>query len=152
MSTTHFVVAVETTHDVDQAVADAWVDQLQAWHGVVSQGPGGHLVVTLTLPAESLASAAATGVIIAEWLAPALVVEVMPEKVRDARQGWAPLPELLSVSEAATRLGVSRQRVLHLINAGDLPAERVGTAWVLSAAAVDARAVARVQETGPAIL
>ena len=140
MSTTQFVVTVETTHDVDEDVADAWVDQLQAWHGVVSHGAGGHLVVTVTLPAESLASAAATGVIIVEWLAPALVVEVMPENVWDARQEWTPMPKLLGVSEAAERLGVSRQRVLQLIDAGGLPAERVGKAWVLPAGAVDARA------------
>jgi excisionase family DNA binding protein len=38
---------------------------------------------------------------------------------------------LLSVTETAKRLGVIRQRVLQLINAGKLPAVKVGTTYVI---------------------
>ncbi len=37
----------------------------------------------------------------------------------------------MSVTETAKRLGVIRQRVLQLINAGKLPAVKVGTTYVI---------------------
>ncbi|MEV8565914.1 helix-turn-helix domain-containing protein [Streptomyces sp. NPDC051322] len=43
----------------------------------------------------------------------------------------------LSVSEAAERLGVSRQRILARIHAGELPARLVGGRWVLMLEDVD---------------
>lgn len=39
--------------------------------------------------------------------------------------------QLLSVSEAANYLGYSRQHVLRLINAGQIPAKRVGRSFVI---------------------
>jgi excisionase family DNA binding protein len=42
--------------------------------------------------------------------------------------------ELLSVAEAAERLGVHRTRVNQLIASGDLPAQRVGRAYAVRAA------------------
>ena len=38
---------------------------------------------------------------------------------------------LISVTEAAKRLGVIRQRVLQLIDAGRLPAMKVGSTYVI---------------------
>lgn len=38
---------------------------------------------------------------------------------------------LLSVTEAATRLGVSSRRVRALIDAGRLPAQKIGRTWVI---------------------
>lgn len=43
----------------------------------------------------------------------------------------------LSVSEAAERLGVSRQRALALVHAGELPARLIGGRWVLMLEDVD---------------
>lgn len=43
----------------------------------------------------------------------------------------------LSVTEASNRLGVTGSRVRQLITAGDLPATRVGRAWVLDDADVE---------------
>jgi excisionase family DNA binding protein len=50
---------------------------------------------------------------------------------------------LVSTTEAAELLGVSRQRVLQLVTSGQLPATKVGDTWVLPRAAVAARAAAR---------
>jgi excisionase family DNA binding protein len=44
------------------------------------------------------------------------------------------MTDLLTLAQAAHRLGVSRQRVHWLIQAGRLPAERLGHAWVIRAA------------------
>lgn len=42
--------------------------------------------------------------------------------------------DLLTVAEAAARLGLSRQRVHALIQAGRLPARRFGHAWAIAEA------------------
>lgn len=51
--------------------------------------------------------------------------------------------ELLSTSEAAARLGVSRQRVTELVAHGQLRARRVGNRAVIERSAVEARRAAR---------
>jgi excisionase family DNA binding protein len=48
------------------------------------------------------------------------------------------MPELVSVTEAAERLGVSRQAVLQRLASGSLPGTKVGTTW-----AVQERALTR---------
>jgi excisionase family DNA binding protein len=44
------------------------------------------------------------------------------------------MTDLLTLAQAAARLGISRQRLHGLIRAGRLPAERLGNAWVLKEA------------------
>lgn len=46
--------------------------------------------------------------------------------------------ELLSTSEAAALLGLSRQRVLQFISAGRLPAQMVGRQYVIRRADLEA--------------
>lgn len=131
----HFVIEVETTGR-DLRDADRWVSHLEPWHGVVSVSPTGNLVVTLSLPAEDLAQACATGLALITRLTQPVTVQAQPESLRDTREGWQPVPELLSVTESAALLGVSRQRVLQLIEAGKLPAARIGNVYGLPASAV----------------
>lgn len=47
---------------------------------------------------------------------------------------------MISTQEAARRLGVSTRRVVALIGAGDLAAERMGRVWLVDEASVEARA------------
>lgn len=49
---------------------------------------------------------------------------------------------MLSTAEAARRLGVSPRRVRALVESGELAAERVGRAWAIDEASVQARAEA----------
>lgn len=44
--------------------------------------------------------------------------------------------DLLTTTQAATRLGISRQRVRQLIALGQLPAHRFGRDWLLEPQAV----------------
>ncbi|WFR70895.1 helix-turn-helix domain-containing protein [Prescottella defluvii] len=46
----------------------------------------------------------------------------------------------MSVTEAASALGVSRQSVLNVINPAKLPATHIGDTWVLREAAINAHA------------
>jgi excisionase family DNA binding protein len=41
------------------------------------------------------------------------------------------IPDLVSVTEIAERLAVSRQAVLKMISSGRLPARQAGTTWVV---------------------
>lgn len=132
-----YVIEIETRHR-DHDDADAWVERLAPWHGVVTAGPTGNLVVVLSLPAEDLVQACATGLAVLrdQGLPPGLAVTAQPESLRDERAGWSPVPELLSLAEAGERLGVSRQRVLQMIDSGKLPAVRVGKVYAVPAAAL----------------
>lgn len=49
--------------------------------------------------------------------------------------------DYLSVSDAAVRLGLSARRVRQLAASGELPADRIGRSWAVSAEAVDRRAM-----------
>ena len=133
--TEHYVLEVETTVR-DPKSADAWVSQLIAWHGVVTGSPSGALVIVITVPAENLNQACATGLAIVSQLTEPLAIRALPEALRDRRSGCQPVPELVSVTEAATLLGVTRQRVLQLIETGKLPATRIGNAYGLPASAI----------------
>jgi excisionase family DNA binding protein len=45
--------------------------------------------------------------------------------------GYTLMEKLLSVAEAAEKLGVHRTRINQLIDSGDLPAARIGRAYVI---------------------
>lgn len=52
------------------------------------------------------------------------------------------VPDLLSVKDAATRLGVSEQRVRTMLRSGEIEGRQIGKRWVVSPASVEARASA----------
>lgn len=49
-----------------------------------------------------------------------------------------PAPEVVTVKEAAERLGISKQAVLKRIHKGTLPAEKFGWQWMIRAEDLDA--------------
>jgi excisionase family DNA binding protein len=114
-------------------VADDLIDDLASFHPAVSTSARGWLEVRISLPAETLAQATriATLVISDATGAEPIACEVMTEAEFDAREGWAPLPQLVSVTEAAKLLGVTRQSVLERIQRGTLQGEKVGDTYVL---------------------
>ncbi len=118
-------------------VVDDVIDKLAAYHPALGDSARGWASATISLPAETLVQACSTAaaVVAAAYGAPALACEVMTETEFLARQGWEPVPDLVSVSEAAELLGVSRQRVLQRISEKSLPATRVGRDYVIPRAA-----------------
>lgn len=140
MTVVDYTVTVETAVKATPAGGDAVLDALADYHAAVWPSDTGRLVVVLTLPAESLRQAVSTGLALVEQTTGrAVTVEALPTDVADARDGVPVLPALVGVSEAAEILGVSRQRVLQLVAAGTLPAQRAGNAVVLQRAAVERR-------------
>ena len=64
----------------------------------------------------------------------------MAEPVRDPH-----IPDLLSLQQAATRLGYnSKQGLLNRVHRGEIPCARVGTAVVFRAEVIEALAAAEV--------
>ncbi len=124
---------------IDNDGIDLVMKRLAQHHPGLGASPRGWLDATISLPAESLAQATVTAVAVisSAYGAAAIACEVMTETERDARDTFVPLPELISVAEAAEVLGVSRQRVLQRINDRTLPATRVGRDYAIPRTAVE---------------
>jgi excisionase family DNA binding protein len=133
-------VELETTV---YAAAEKLHEQLAAgdFHPSVGFSPRGWLDAQITLPAESLVQAAQIASAVLRDLTglDAVAIEVMTEAEFDARQGFVTVPELLSVTEAAEELGVSRTRVQQLVDARQLEGTKVGNAVVIPRSSVEAR-------------
>lgn len=133
------VVGVERrASELDPDALDAVMERLGAFHAALGESRRGWASATISLAAESLAQATATAAAVVgqAYGAEPISCEVMTEKEFDLRQGWEAMPQLVSVSEAAQLLGVSRQRILQRITEKSLPAERVGRDWVIARGAV----------------
>jgi len=127
------------SRDLTDTTTDTAMDALAAFHPSVWQSDRGWAGATISLPAENLAqaSAAALAIVAAAFGGSAAIAcEVMTEDERDAREGWEATPELLSVTEVAEKLGVTRQAVLQRIASGSLPARKIGREWAIPAGAL----------------
>ena len=125
---------------------DDLVDALVDYHPAVSRSERGWVEAHVTLPAETLRQAATSALAIAEAASAAaldgagvLVLEVLPTAEFDERNGLVPMPKLVSVTEAAERLGVSRQAVLQRLESGSLAGTKVGKTWVVQEGALRGR-------------
>ena len=96
-------------------------------------GPAGRIRVTISIQATSLARAAARGSEILSQRHPLRCVRVLREQDRDDDLE----DELLSVSQAAQALKISRASVVKRIDAGSLPASKIGNTYVIPARALD---------------
>lgn len=98
----HYVVEVELDlHNPGEETLDRIMDAITDHHGVVAGAAGGGVTVVATVPAESLRQAVALGLAVAGEHGRPVGVTAWPERVRDVREGWVPIPDLLGVTEAA---------------------------------------------------
>lgn len=134
MATTYSVHIEFDRRDVLAAEAERILTQLENWHAAVGHSPRGYVDVQMTFPAEDLARAASTALALAAPIVKAqpIRVEAMTEAEFDARLGEVPMPELVGVTDAAEILGVSRQRVLQMVDEGKLVGTRIGKSIALA--------------------
>lgn len=123
---------------IPPAALDAILDELAGHHPAVVAGPTGEAEIVITLPADDLTQAIATARALLTRHRP-IGLEVIPTDMWDKRQDTAPVPELLSVTDAANRLGTTRQAVLQRIETGSIPATKVGLSWIIPAATLTNR-------------
>lgn len=124
--------------------ADKLLDRFADYHPVLARSTLGRAELILSLPAQSLWQAASTVRHLVDDL-PATRVILETSTEFDLRS-HADVPHLLSVTEAAQRLGITRAGVQRKIDTGTLPAVRVGNAWAIPAVAAEAAAAAQLDE------
>lgn len=92
--------------------------------------------VIISLPADGLTQAVRTGLAVVAGVttAAASAVQAMTAAEWDRRLGLVPVPDLISVTQAAEIQGVSRQAILQRLEGGALEGQKVGTTWVVSEA------------------
>lgn len=134
----HALAEVDDRSPLTRDDVDRLMEILQHYHGSPGMSPRGFRDAALAVPGETLAQAAVTvtGVMVALYGAPVVALEVLTEKEFNAREGWETLPELVSVTEAAELLGITRQAVLDRISRNTLPAQKIGRDYALPRAAV----------------
>lgn len=136
----HYVVTVELDRRTpkEDHELDTIMEAVAPLHGALSTGDAGGLTISVTVPGEDLRQAVTIGLAAAAEHGTPVGLTALPERVRDARDGWPAVPELVGATAAAEMLKVSRQQVWNLIEGGSLPGQRVGRDWVIPAAAVRA--------------
>ncbi|WP_183092917.1 helix-turn-helix domain-containing protein [Nocardioides stalactiti] len=136
-------VELATRDQLTDDQLDQLMTNLSTLHPAIGTSARGWLEVTVTLPAEHVGQAVTLAVAAIEQAAghPTVAVTSMTEAEADAREGWEDSPsDLVSVSQAAEILGVSRQAVLDRISRHTLPAEKVGKGYTIPRAALTSKA------------
>ncbi|WP_163275316.1 helix-turn-helix domain-containing protein [Cellulomonas iranensis] len=115
------------------------VDALEGYHPAAARSLLGRIEVTISLPAAGLRQAASTAIAVVEQATglTAVAVDVATSADHDRALGLQPVPELLSPTQVAKRLDISRQAVLQRLAARTLPGIRVGDAWAVPVSAVE---------------
>lgn len=140
---TNYIAYLELdARGLNAATVDSVNDALESYQPSLSESPRGWLAVRISVPADSLEQAFRTAIAVVEraTAATAILAEVTTEAEADAREGFATIPDLLSVTDTAEFLGVSRARVNQMIDERRLPAWKVGSTYVLPASAVQRQA------------
>ena len=135
--------ATLTIHVNKPATEDDDIDNLMetfaSYHPAVGDAPAcpGALKAVITLPAHTLAQAVATATALATQVGDLEGIEVIPTQVWDRREGLKVDDiELVSVTEAATILGLTSQAIRDRITAGTLPGRKIGRNWLVPTAAL----------------
>lgn len=130
----------------DPDLADTILDDLATCSPVISISERGWLEIAITIPAESLADATTSALAYVRMATakgdgtaryPVVSIAVTTTEEYDKRNGIdLPMPDLVSVTEAAEILDVSRQAVLDRIARHTLPATKVGREYVIRRASL----------------
>jgi excisionase family DNA binding protein len=141
---------IKPTPRIVEKLATEWMPALADYHAAMATSRTGHVLVIISLPAETLRQATSTALAVVQDVTgrTATSVQVMTTEAFEARGTGEPtaLPRLLSPPQAAEILGQSRQNVLLMLEQGRLPGAKVGNAWVVLASAVEAKAAAALAE------
>lgn len=140
MTAQSYNVIAELDTEFGPENAEQLLDPIADYSGAAGRSELGHAEVIFTVPADSVRQANSTALAILEtypW--PLRSVRVLLTADYDRLLDGVDLPPLLSVQEAADRLGISRQAVIKAISTERLPAIRVGGTWIVRESSVLAR-------------
>ena len=129
---------VEASEEHGISIVEAFLD----YDGIGTVSDHGNAEVMASIPAETLAAAIRLALDAAEAVRAGepIAFSVVQAAEWDFRQGFdgESIIDVMSVTEVAHRLGVTRQRVHQLVGEERIPARRVGHSVVISESAVTA--------------
>lgn len=132
-----FNVIAELAEADSDAAADQLLTDFAEFHAALAHSAFGRTELILTVEAPDLPAATSRALAaLAEWEVTSIQAMLTEDFDRLAEMT---LPALMTVTDAATALGVTRTRVQQLIDQGKLTARKVGNAWILLSASVAAR-------------
>lgn len=129
--------ATITTHPLTDNDINHHLNTLTPYHVALSNPRTGEGQIILTIPANTLTQAIQTTQAIATSAGitiDALTIETTERF--DTLANEIPMPKLISVTEAAQLLKVSRQAILQRITAHTIPATKIGDTWAIPRAAI----------------
>lgn len=129
--------ATITTHHLTDNDINHHLNTLTPYHVALSNPRTGEGQIILTIPADTLTQAIQTTQAIATSAGitiDALTIETTERF--DTLANEIPMPKLISVTEAAQLLKVSRQAILQRITAHTIPATKIGDTWAIPRAAI----------------
>ncbi|UGT64699.1 helix-turn-helix domain-containing protein [Nocardia asteroides] len=130
------VIAELAEADSDSAAVQL-LTEFAEFHAALAHSAFGRTELILTMEAPDLTSATSRALAaLAAWEVTSIQAMLTDDFDRMAEMT---LPALMTVTDAATALGITRTRVQQLIDQGKLTARKVGSAWILLSASVAAR-------------
>jgi len=115
--------------DLTPQAGDDLIERFIDWHPAIGVSSLGRAELIITLSAETISQATNTVSALTTGLD---VTRIEVESTDDFdRRSMAEVPALLSVSEVAEALGVTRAAIQKKITSGAIPAVRVGTTWAV---------------------
>jgi hypothetical protein len=127
------------TSQIPNPRTDQILEELSEFGAVLTASDLGRAAVIISVPAQTLAQALTTArALLIQHEPVSLTVETAADFDRHSEIAEiGRIPQLLSTSEAAAALNISRTAVIKRCTTGSLPAEKVGEAgWVILAAAI----------------
>lgn len=119
----------------------ALVEAFARYGAAVGPLDNGAAELTITVPADNIRQAIDTGfVLLADRGIRPVSIEAMTTEDHDRQQAIDSSDDMLSVTQAANVLGISRQRVLQRIHEHTITARKVGRAWAIPRGALQAAA------------
>lgn len=136
------MTSYNVTIELDQAFgaksAERAVEALVGFHPAVGGTCRGSTEIVVTVQAERVhaATSAALGLVQMHDLGEPVAVRTQTTADFDRKLGLTPAPELLSVTEVAAVLGITRSAVLQRIDNGSLAAQKVGSTYAVHRGAI----------------
>lgn len=128
-----YTARVELASKATVEYLSSLVDALADYHPVGARNDLGNAEIIISLPAENLRQACAIALSAVDTAgAEPVGVQILPADEFDRRASLPTIPDIVSVTEAAQILKISRQAVLQRIDRGTIPARRVGHDYAIA--------------------
>jgi excisionase family DNA binding protein len=132
MASYNAILTLARAHPGGELADQVHGSDLDAYHAVTATDDRGRAQIIITVTAENLSQATVTARGALAGFDDPVALTVMTTAEYD-RADDVIIPELLTITEAAQRLNITRQAVQRRIDRGTLPARQFGRQWAISA-------------------